>query len=195
MVCHRPELGAGHSLQYPTQKGLSATVSCLNPCHTSRTATLSTGNRNRGGMWPWPGQSKGRCECFEILNLGFAPKCSGVASLMEAGARQQQGPSNTDAYATKRELLHTWKTEAEVGEGATYPRTQTRVGGSGKPGNRAAREGGSRPVLPDSQSMLSTDRPCLPICALTSAPASSPGSLGSVSLSPSCLQSLTTTGS
>lgn len=112
---------------------------------------------------------------------------------MEAGARQQQGPSNTDAYATKRELLHTWKTEAEVGEGATYPRTQTRVGGSGKPGNRAAREGGSRPVLPDSQSMLSTDRPCLPICALTSAPASSPGSLGSVSLSPSCLQSLTTT--
>lgn len=25
----------------PTQKRLSATVSCLNPCHTSRTATLS----------------------------------------------------------------------------------------------------------------------------------------------------------
>lgn len=24
MVCHRPELGAGHSLQYPTKKGLSA---------------------------------------------------------------------------------------------------------------------------------------------------------------------------
>lgn len=32
-------------------------------------------------------------------------------------------------------------------------------------------------MLPDSQSMLSTDRPCLPICALTSNPCSSPGSL------------------
>lgn len=142
-------------------------------------------------MWPGSGQRKGRRECFEILNQGFAPKCSGIASLVEDGDRQQHGPSSTDAYATKRELLHTWKAEAEVGEGTTYPRTQARVGGSSKPGNRAAREGGSQPVLPDSQSMLSTDRPCLPICALTSAPASSPGSLGSVSLPPSCLQSLT----
>lgn len=36
---------------------------------------------------------------------------------MEDGDRQYHGPSNTDAYATKRELLHTWKAEAEVGEG------------------------------------------------------------------------------
>lgn len=107
----------------------------------------------------WPGQRKGRRECFETLNQGFAPKCNGVASVLEDGDRQQRGPSNTDAYATKRELLHTWKAEAEVGEGTTYPRTQARVGGSSRPGNRAAREGGSRPVLPDSQSILSTDRP------------------------------------
>lgn len=72
-------------------------------------------------------------------------------------------PSDTQVpLPPKGRPLHTWRAEAERGEGQL-----TQGSGQGG-GQRLAREGGSQPVLPDSQSMLSTDRPCLPICALTS---------------------------
>lgn len=80
-------LATGQSLGQVTPSSTLLRRGCQPQSATSIHAILAvlhnsvTGNRNRGGMRPGPGQRKGRrWECFELLNQGFAPKCSGVAS-------------------------------------------------------------------------------------------------------------------